>query len=305
MPIEMHNALSLSQDVVDREVIHPEDRAALQSLRELPAFDTLVKALMKNFTEETIRGTSLAQKIRLGPNQLSDVYNLLPPICRQLDIKEPELYLEMNPFPNAYTIGDTRTFVTITSGLLESLETEEIQAVLAHECGHIRCRHCLYHTVAVAIKGIAKSALPIPAIAWTPVESALYAWSRASELSADRIAAISVGYAKPVINTMIRLSGGSKAITARINVDEYMKQVKDYTLLRTRDEVSDLLQTFATALRTHPFPAIRVKEIIAWCNNAKFRRFAKAVGSVRCTKCGTVLKSTDLFCSNKKCGLPV
>jgi len=43
----------------------------------------------------------------------------------------------MNPLPNGYTFSDTRVFVTVTSGLPEYLDEDEVQAVIAHECGHI------------------------------------------------------------------------------------------------------------------------------------------------------------------------
>ena len=48
-------------------------------------------------------------------------------------LRVPEFYLEMNPVPNAYNDGDTRLFITVTSGLIEYMETDELDAVLAHE----------------------------------------------------------------------------------------------------------------------------------------------------------------------------
>ena len=54
----------------------------------------------------------------------------------------------MDPQPNAWTSGDTKIFITVTSGLVEMLSEKELDAVIAHECGHILCRHVLYHTVA-------------------------------------------------------------------------------------------------------------------------------------------------------------
>lgn len=54
----------------------------------------------------------------------------------------------MNPIPNAGTYGDTRIFISVTSGLVEMMNDDELDAVLAHECGHILCRHTLYRTIA-------------------------------------------------------------------------------------------------------------------------------------------------------------
>lgn len=115
--------------------IHPEDRAALENLRVTPLFPASVKAFMKVMPERLLHGIDMADKIRLGPDQLPEIYGHLPPICVALRIAEPEFYLEMNPTPNAYTYGDTLVFLTVTSGLVEYLEEDELKAVLAHECG--------------------------------------------------------------------------------------------------------------------------------------------------------------------------
>ena len=54
----------------------------------------------------------------------------------------------MDPNPNAWTFGDTKIFITITSGLVDMMTEEELDAVIAHECGHILCHHVLYHSIA-------------------------------------------------------------------------------------------------------------------------------------------------------------
>lgn len=79
---------------------------------------------------------NMASTIRLSPTQFPEIYKHLPPICERLGIQEPEFYLEMNPTPNAYTAGDTRVFIVVTSSLVEMMDDEELDAILAHECGH-------------------------------------------------------------------------------------------------------------------------------------------------------------------------
>lgn len=133
------------------DFIHPEDAAALRQLESIPGFPALVKKILSLGFEELQYGLNMATAIRLSPTQLPNLYNHLPPICKKLGIQEPELYLQMNPMPNAFTFGDTRIFITITSGLVEMMEGEELDAVIAHECGHIVCHHVLYHSIAQII----------------------------------------------------------------------------------------------------------------------------------------------------------
>ena len=79
--------------------------------------------------------------MRISEKQLPKYYHMLPPICEKLGIEVPELYLTMDGSPNAYTAGDTKPFIVMTTGLLKSLPEELIPTVLAHECGHIACHH--------------------------------------------------------------------------------------------------------------------------------------------------------------------
>ena len=134
--------------ITSAEFIHPEDAAALQQMENIPGFPTLVKKILSLGYEQLQYGVNMASNIRLSETQLPKIYHHLPPICEKLGIEEPEFYLQMNPMPNAYTFGDSKIFITVTSGLVEMMDDEELDAVLAHECGHILCHHVLYNSVA-------------------------------------------------------------------------------------------------------------------------------------------------------------
>ena len=129
------------------DFIHPEDAAALDALKSIPVLPQVIKSFMDLGVEQLTTGLNMASKVKLSPSQLPELYNILPPICELLDIKEPDFYLEMDPIPNAYAFGDTQTAITITSGLVEMMSEEELRGVVAHECGHIVCHHMLYHRV--------------------------------------------------------------------------------------------------------------------------------------------------------------
>ena len=166
------------------DFIHPEDAAALRQMEGIPGFAALVKKILAIGIENLQYGVNMASSIRLSEKQLPKIYRHLPPICQRMGIPEPEFYLQMSPVPNAWTSGDTRIYITVTSSLVEMMSDEELDAIIAHECGHILCRHVLYHTVAQWISsGLANFGL-LGTLA-TPVQFALCYWSRKSELSAD------------------------------------------------------------------------------------------------------------------------
>lgn len=56
--------------------------------------------------------------LKLGDNQMKKYYDMLSPICEKLWIEIPEMYVELNVVPNAYTYGDTKPFIVLTSGLI-------------------------------------------------------------------------------------------------------------------------------------------------------------------------------------------
>lgn len=200
------------------EFIHPEDAAALKALKAIPMLSTIVKKVMDVGAEQLQTGLNMASKVKLSPTQLPRLYNILPPICERLEIKEPEFYLEMNPAPNAYAFGDTQTAITITSALVDMMSEDELIGVVAHECGHIACRHMLYHTLAQVIANASGMFETLAKLA-VPIHYALMYWQRKSELSCDRAAAYMVG-PKATASMLARLAGGPKSITSELNLEE-------------------------------------------------------------------------------------
>ena len=62
----------------------------------------------------------------------------------------PKVYIVDTPVPNAFAVGlnPERACVAVTRGLLERLGRDELQAVVAHELGHIANRDTLFMTIA-------------------------------------------------------------------------------------------------------------------------------------------------------------
>ena len=249
--------------------IHPQDKAALKTLQSIPMFDTIVKTYLKLFDERELRGINMATKIKLGPNQLPEFYQVLPETCSVLGIPEPEFFLEMDPNPNAYTFGDARPFVVVNSGLIDLLKRDELKAVIAHECGHILCRHVLYHSIGMVLLNIGSVGAGallggLSDLALAPVIWAFMYWMRRSELSSDRVAAYVMGDSSCVMRTMMRLSGGSARITENVNMALYEQQAKEYFASLDESKFNKFLQAWAIKDHDHPFPAVRCHEIKKW-----------------------------------------
>lgn len=253
--------------------VHESDRAALKALKAIPGFTTVFKAFMNVWSERQYRIQNMSSKIKLSEEQMPKYYNMLPPICEKLGIEVPDLYLELDVNPNAYTYGDTKPFITITSGLLETIPDELIPTILAHECGHIACHHTLYTTMGSAILNGASMVgnfFGLGKLVSLPLQIAFYYWMRCSEFSADRAAAVYVGNADSLTEVCMRLAGWDKDILAEASKDLFMKQALEYKEMIKSSKWDKTLEFFALMKSTHPFTAVRAYEIDQWVKTEEF-----------------------------------
>lgn len=278
--------------------IHPEDEKALAAMKSVPGFDALVKKFMLVGYETFLHGVNMASKIRLSDSQLPAIYNRVKRICDKMDFECPEVYLEMSPFPNAYTYGDTNVFMVLTSGLFDYLDDDEIDSVIAHECGHIVCHHVLYHTLAEFLRTGMTGLIGSLA---EPLKLAIFYWERKSELSADRAAALVCGV-DTVVRTQLRLAGGPKALTDTVNIEEWANQAEQYEEIRNGSLWNRILQMGATMSLDHPFAAVRVREALNWSRTDSFHLAEKLLeGSLRlCPNCHQPVEPGWAYC--RHCG---
>ena len=297
----------MTYTVNPRDFIHETDKKALEALKSIPGFDQLTKAFMKLFSERTMKILNMSSKVRLSEQQCPRIYNLLVPICEKFSIPVPELYLELDRNPNAYTSGDTTIYITVTSGLLELLTDEEIQAVLAHECGHIICHHVLYHTMGRIILNGAASFLGLGQLVTTALSVAFSYWMRCSEFSADRAAAVFCGGPDRVVDVMLRLAGGTTDVASEIDAKLFMEQAADYEDYVDDSNWNKILEALTLMDATHPFLSVRAAAISQWCNGITFGKIAAssipALPSGGCPKCGNPVDDDWAFC--RKCGTPL
>jgi heat shock protein HtpX len=68
----------------------------------------------------------------------------------------PEVRIVDDPGPNAFAAGlrPERSYVGVTTGLLETMPKRELEAVIAHEVAHIRHRDTYLMTMAVVFAGV-------------------------------------------------------------------------------------------------------------------------------------------------------
>lgn len=211
--------------------------------------------------------------LRSGPEQLPHIHRLALDAAEVLDIHPPpQLYIRQSSQPNAYTlaISGREPVIVVHTALIELMTEAELQAVLAHEMGHLKCDHGVWLTVANLLT-LGVEILPLaPAFVVGNLQDNLMRWVRAAELSCDRAALLVAGDARVVVSVLMKLSGGCPKLAGMLNVDAFLDQARGY------DEASNsplgwYLRNAQTRQLTHPLPVARAREIDEWARSAEFR----------------------------------
>ncbi|MFS8741584.1 M48 family metallopeptidase [Synechococcus sp. W70.1] len=260
------------------EFRHPVDLQATRSLQQLPGLGLLIQNLLGSTAGEMFYLDNIASSIQINEQQLPEVYQLLVQACRILDLEVPQLYVRQNPVPNAYTFAmqGKKPFIVLHSSLLDLLEPKELQAVIAHELGHLKCNHGVYLTMANLLV-LSTSLLPFGGLFYRALQDQLLHWLRCAEFTCDRAALLVTQDARTVISVLMKLCGGSPQLAAKLNVDAFLEQARTYEELD-----SDLwqleLKQLQTLGRTHPLPVLRAREIERWFRSNTYQQILERHG---------------------------
>lgn len=255
---------------------HPLDREATQALKQLPGLDLLVRNLLGPLAEQVFYLDNIASSILVSEQQLPHLHQLLVEAAQVLDLDAPQLYVRQHPVPNAYTFAmrGRQPFIVIHTSLLELLNDDEIQAVIAHELGHLKCDHGVYLTLANLIV-LAAGQLPnLGGIIAQSLQSQLLEWVRCAEFTCDRAALLVAQDPKIVASLLMKLTGGSPTLAAKLNLDAFIAQARSYDDV-TKSDLGELLKQAQTAPLTHPVPVLRAREIDRWASTNEYQRLVK------------------------------
>jgi heat shock protein HtpX len=90
------------------------------------------------------------------PDEFRMLHNVVEEVCIAAGIPKPKVYITPSPAPNAFATGRNplNASLAVTTGLLEIMNRQELQGVIAHEISHIRNYDMLLMTVVAAIGGL-------------------------------------------------------------------------------------------------------------------------------------------------------
>jgi Zn-dependent protease with chaperone function len=259
---------------------HPWDATTTEALKSVPGIDLVVAKIMEYGLERVFYLQNTASNVRVTARQFSRLHRALGWGCKIIGVEEPEMYVALDPTPNAFTYGHTRPFIVLTSGLIDMLDDEERFFVIAHELGHIKAGHVLYTTIARNIAEIIAiiggMTFGVGALLGQSLVIALHDWYRKAELTADRAGLLCVQDMDPCIRSFMKLAGGASKLYAEMDKKEFLRQIREYESADA-SILNKAYKALLTTYRTHPFPILRAKELDEW-HSSGYRKLAGPLG---------------------------
>lgn len=169
-------------------------------------------------TEQYFKSNLLGNSIRVSKNQYPEIYEIIENQCQEVNIKKcPEVFIVNSQGKvNAIAVKLLKSkYILLYSSLIDAMlshnSLKELSAIIGHELGH----HAAGHTVLWKIYLLGPARL-IPFF--------VPAYSRACELTADRIGAYLCGDKESALRALITLACGSLSLSPKINIDSFKQQ---------------------------------------------------------------------------------
>jgi heat shock protein HtpX len=187
--------------------------------------------LLQVFASDKIAMGTLGVK-EVSPAEEPELHGIIDRLCVQADLPKPRVCVMETPMPNAFAMGRSRKTTTVcaTRGILEMLDSAELEGVVAHELTHVINRDVMVMTLAGFFASLAALILQfafffgggyggeeeerdiflviaVSAVVYAISFFLLRALSRYREFAADRGSAVLTGRPSALASALIKISG--------------------------------------------------------------------------------------------------
>ena len=188
---------------------------------------------------------STAGAKEVSPRQAPELHGIVDRVCALADMPKPRVAIAQSPMPNAFATGRNadKAVLCVTTSLMDKLNNEELEGVIAHELSHVAHKDVQVMTIASFLAIVAallvrisfygelfgggrrsndQNSFPILVIIML-VSIVVYAisfllirlLSRYRELAADRSGALLTGQPSALKSALIKVSGDIAKIPTR------------------------------------------------------------------------------------------
>lgn len=297
--MERKHLINLSSSVYE----HPFDRAALNTLRNLPGLDTVTNFILNWAAVRWNHVAMQGSNFHVTRESCPELYKQIKKDAAVLGVDDfPEIYTEWGYAVNGYTTGNKdRTMLVLNSGAVDLLTESQLDYVVGHEMGHIKSGHVLYHLMAQLISG-AISFIPLGEALLTPIHYSLLYWQRMSEFTADRAGLLTCQNKDAAIEAIIKMSGAPQKYFNKLDKEAFLKQAEEFEN-KFGGIANSTIKNLSIMSSTHPWTVYRAGELIKWIESGEYDRILNDYAGISCPKCGNIIARDATECES--CGLPV
>lgn len=234
------------------------ERSLIDELFERFSLEAIVVNYEQSGEGEPTRELIYSTQLRLTPLLAPRLYRLFEEVKEKLRFEEPvELFVQSNSDINGFSLHtltpDKPHIVSLTSGMIERMNDDELRFVLGHELGHLHFRHHRPRLVYAALVGEddpdEELAARVPPLLQRRMES----WERLAELSADRAGFVAIeGRLEPVVSAFFKLTSGLGPEHLRFDIEAFLNQLGDLMKLKRREVLAQF---------SHPATPVRVRAL--------------------------------------------
>jgi heat shock protein HtpX len=191
------------------------------------AIFSLGAMFVQYYYSDTIVIKTMGAKI-VSESEAPELHELISRLCSMADLPKPRIAIVRTNIPNAFATGRNQknAVVAVTTGLMQQLNSSELEAVLAHELTHVKNRDAMVLTIASFISTLAYyfmlfggggrrdrdsgNAILIflaSIIVYAASYLLIMALSRYREFAADRGAAVITGQPSQLASALRKISG--------------------------------------------------------------------------------------------------
>ena len=264
---------------------HPFDKAALESLRALPGFDTVMNFVL-NWTIIRWHVVQLCgSNFHVTKESCPELYKLVRESAEILDVDRlPEIYTQWSYAINAYTTGyKDNTILVIHSGAVDLMNDNELSFVVGHEMGHIKSGHVLYHVMVQFFAQIIASSV-LAGKLLVPIQLGLNYWNRMSEFTADRAGLLVCQDLDAALSSIMKMAGIPKKYFNIADPHVFAQQAKEF-MTKYGDTADAIIRNISILDDTHPWTIMRAYELIRWVEVGDYDKILNGNAGKTCPMC--------------------
>jgi len=248
-----------------RSYCHPIDSTIIRALAN-PAVNTVFRKVLSIAADSSF-GQMIATAIPVNEHSFPYLHKMVKHCADTLRIPMPYVVVSNALDFNAFTTGsDKEPYIVLGSMLVKALNEEQLHFVIGHECGHIAMGHVIYQSVVNVLAMLAKTVPILGEIVNSTAGIALNAWSRRSEITADRAGLLCCGDLEVAQRALLQLEMGL-INTEDANIADYLQSSKQYrngSIIRRLGEYSE----------AHPILSKRMEALELFMGSSLLHRIA-------------------------------